>query len=333
MNQIEHNMTENTITDVPGIKVGHAQNFDSITGCTVILCKEDAVAGVDQRGGAPGTRETDLLNPVNQIDRVSAILLTGGSAFGLDAASGVMNYLSEKNIGYQVGPFVVPIVPTAVLFDLFIGDGNVRPNAEMGYQACTNTNTSPLLQGSVGAGTGATLGKLKGMDFAVKGGIGSVAIEVLPDIWVGAIVAVNPIGDVLNPTSGKIIAGVRTNKNFPTANKNDLFSNSINVLQTLSNQSEIASSNTVIGAIATNAKLTKTQATRVAQMAQNGVVRTIRPANTMFDGDTMFCLSTGEKHADVNLIGAFAAQMVEQSIINAIKMATSMGGIPSISDL
>ena len=329
--------SSNSIVDVPGIKIGHSTDLKAVTGCTVILCEKGAVAGVDQRGGGPGTKETDLLKPVNSVQKVHAIMLAGGSAFGLDSASGAMKYLEEKGIGYPVGPHRIPIVPSAILFDLFIGDGNRRPDAEMGYQACLSASTTLPEQGSVGAGTGATVGKILGIGQSTKSGIGSTSIKLAGGTIVGAIVAVNAIGDVIDPDSNQIIAGLRSISKGPIKVGGDkLFANTLDVLKSFVGQkllSLAARSNTVIGVVATNAKLDKPQAARVAQMAQNGVVRTIIPANTMHDGDTIFALSTGNKNTDVNIVGAVAAQVMSQSILNAVKNAKSLGGVPAISDL
>lgn len=326
----------NSIVDVPGIKIGHSTDFDAITGCTVVLCEEGAIAGVDQRGGGPGTKETDLLNPVNNVQKVHAIMLSGGSAFGLDSASGAMIYLEEKGIGYSVGAHIVPIVPAAILFDLLIGDGNIRPDADMGYQACLTASTEEPEQGSVGAGTGATVGKLLGMTQSTKSGIGSASIKLPGGTIIGALIAVNAIGEVINPENNQIIAGLRSLKKGPISIGGDeKFASTLDIMRSYAGQkllSMASRSNTVIGVVATNAKMNKSQATRIAQMAQNGVVRTIKPANTMFDGDTIFALSTGKKNTDINVVGAFAAQVVSRAIINAVKNASSLGGIPAIKD-
>lgn len=333
----KHKMTmTDSITDIRGIQVGHASDFEGITGCTVILCEKGAVAGVDQRGGGPGTREIALLNPVNHVEKVHGILLAGGSAFGLDAASGVMRFLEEKNIGYQTGVAKIPIVPAAILYDLNIGDPKVRPNADMGYRACQNASRTAPDQGSVGAGTGATVGKLLGMSRATKSGIGTSSIDIGGGVKVGAIVAVNAIGEVVDPSSGKITAGVRAKKELEFQKGEAVFSEALEIMKgilgkTLLGLAERA--NTVIGVVATNAKFDKANCTKLAQMAQNGLVRTIRPANTMHDGDTVFALSTGNKKANINLVGAFAAQAVQQAILNAVFSASSLGGIPAVSDL
>ncbi len=327
----------NSIVDVPGIKIGHATDLEAITGCTVVLCEKGAVAGVDQRGGGPGTRETDLLKPINNVQKVHAVMLSGGSAFGLDSASGAMKYLEENKIGYPVGPHRVPIVPAAILFDLFIGDGKRRPDAEMGYQACLSASSQSPEQGSIGAGTGATVGKILGIKQSTKSGIGAASIKLPGGTIIGAIITVNAIGDVIDPETNQIIAGLRSISKGPIKIGGDnIFANTLDVLGSFAGQkllSLASRSNTVIGVVATNAKLDKAQATRVAQMAQNGVVRTITPANTMHDGDTLFALSTGKKNTDVNIVGAFAAQVVSQAIINAVVNATTLGGVPAISDI
>ncbi len=325
------------ITDIPGIKVGHASDFEGITGCTVVLCEDGAVAGVDQRGGGPGTREIALLNPVNNVQQVHAIVLAGGSAFGLDSAGGVMQYLEEHNIGYQAGVAKVPIVPAAILFDLAIGDPKTRPDAEMGYTACLNATDEPPAQGSVGAGTGATVGKLLGPKQGVKSGIGTASIEIGGGVTVGALVAVNAIGDIIDPDTGKIIAGARSIQKGPIKIGGDgVFADSLSLMKSLVGRSFFSladKANTVIGVVATNAGFDKAGVTKIAQMAQNGVVRCVRPANTMHDGDTMFALSLGKKKANINIVGAYAAQAVQMAILNAITHANGLGGIPAISDL
>lgn len=327
----------NAITDIPGIKVGHAHDLDAITGCTAILCEKGAVGGVDQRGGGPGTRETDLLNPVNNVEVVHAVMLSGGSAYGLDTAGGAMRFLEENGFGYPVGPHLVPIVPAAILFDLFIGDGKKRPDAEMGYRACQNASSEPPTQGSVGAGTGATVGKMLGMGQSTKGGIGTASVELSGGVRVGAIVAVNAVGDVIDPDSGGIVAGARSLKKGPLKIGGDqLFADSLELMKGLVGRTIFdlaARANTVIGVVATNAKFNKAQANRMAAMAQNGVVRAIRPASTMHDGDTMFALATGDKKADLNIVGAYAAQVVQQAILNGVREAVSLGGVPAVRDL
>jgi L-aminopeptidase/D-esterase-like protein len=306
---------KNAITDVRGIEVGQAQDEEALTGCTVILCRQGAVAGVDVRGSAPGTRETDLLDPINLVEKVHAVVLTGGSAYGLDAASGVMRYLEEQKIGFPMGSVVVPIVPAAVLFDLGLGRADVRPDAAMGYRAAASASPDAPAEGNMGAGMGASIGKMRGMDDAMKAGIGTASMD-LSGLIIGAIVAVNAIGDVVDPGSGMKIAGLRSGT-------------TLEFMKTIQASSAVQSS-TVIGAVATNAKLNKAQATKVAQMAQDGLAQAIRPAHTMFDGDTIFALATGEVEADVSTIGAFAAEVMAQAIVRSARMAGSAGGLPGL---
>lgn len=326
---------QNSITDVRGIEVGHAQNDEALTGCTVILCRKGAVAGVDVRGGAPGTRETDLLDPVNLVEKVHAIVLAGGSAFGLDAASGVMKYLEENKIGFNTGVARVPIVPTAILYDLSIGRADVRPDATMGALAAAAATSTPPKEGNVGAGTGAMVGKLFGTSLAMKSGLGTASMDIGGGVIVGAIVAVNAFGDVVDPKTGEVVAGLRSGKIGPVRiGKKDTFADTLAIMKTPLGRGVlglVSRGNTVIGAVATNAKLTKAQATKVAQMAHDGLARTIRPAHTMLDGDTIFALSTGTKTAEVSTIGAFAAEMMAQAILRAVKTAKSAGGLPGLN--
>lgn len=324
-----------SITDVPGIEVGCAQNDDALTGCTVILARKGAIAGVDVRGSAPGTRETDLLNPINLVDRVHGVLLAGGSAFGLDAASGVMRYLEERNIGFNTGVARVPIVPAAILFDLAIGNKQVRPDAEMGYQACLAASRKPPAEGNYGAGTGATVGKLFGAALAMKSGLGSASIRAA-GIVVGAVVAVNSFGDVVDPRNGEIVAGLRSGKVGPVRiGGKGQFADTAEMVKKAPGRSVLGlatRSNTVIGVVATNARLTKTEATKVAQMAHDGLARTIRPAHTMLDGDTIFALSTGNKSANLTLVGSLAAEAMAEAILRAVRMARGAGGLPGRAD-
>ncbi|NWG08091.1 MAG: P1 family peptidase [Chloroflexi bacterium] len=301
------------ITDVRGIEVGHAQDDEALTGCTVILCRKGAVAGVDVRGGAPGTRETDLLNPINLVQKVHAVVLAGGSAFGLDAATGVMRYLEERKIGFDTGTVKVPIVPSAILYDLGIGRADVRPDSVMGYRAAASASSEPPSEGNVGAGSGASVGKIRGMKYAMKSGIGTWSMEV-NGIVIGALVAVNALGDVIDPKTGARVAGLRSGSTLQWMKKNQPRS--------------AVRSNTVIGLIATNARLTKAEATKVAQMAQDGLAQSIRPAHTMFDGDTIFALATSEKKADISTVGAFAAEVMAEAVVRAVKMAKPAGGLP-----
>ncbi len=324
----------NSITDVGGILVGHAQDEAALTGCTVILCQGGAVGGVDQRGGAPGTRETDSLHPLNLVQEVHAIVLAGGSAFGLDAASGVVRYLDERGVGYDVSVARVPIVPAAILFDLAIGRANVRPDAAMGYQACLNATTQPPAEGNVGAGCGATVGKILGMQYAMKSGVGSASIQVGNGLVVGALAAVNALGDVIDPDTGQIIAGARRPNEKSAEFSNEIeFADTLKVMQVMARDAQLGfntQENTVIGVVATNASLSKEQVNKVAQMAQDGLARTIRPAHTMLDGDTIFALATGKVKADINIVGAFAAEAFAQAVIRAVRAARPAGGLPAL---
>ena len=327
---------KHSISDVRGIQVGHAQNEEALTGCTVILCRKGAVAGVDVRGGAPGTRETDLLNPINLVQKVHAVVLAGGSAFGLDAASGVMRYLEENKIGFNTGAAKVPIVTSAILYDLNIGRADVRPDAAMGYRAGASASITIPTEGNVGAGMGASVGKMFGPSLSMKAGLGTASMDIGGGVTVGALVAVNAWGDVLEPQTNEIIAGLRSGKVGPlrVGRKEEYFANTLTTLKNKVGRSLLSltsPSNTVIGVVATDAKLTKAQATKVAQMAQDGVARTIRPAHTMFDGDVIFALSTGAKKADVSTVGAFAAEVLAEAIVRAVKMAAPAGGLPGLN--
>ncbi|MEJ5223983.1 MAG: P1 family peptidase [Anaerolineales bacterium] len=327
---------QNAITDIPGIEVGHAENPEALTGCTVVLCRQGAVAGVDVRGGAPGTRETDLLSPLNLVEKVHAILLAGGSAFGLDSASGVMRYLEEQGIGFETGAGKVPIVPAAILFDLALGRADIRPDAAMGYQAAANARAARPPEGNVGAGAGASVGKILGMRTAMKSGIGTASVDAGGGVRVGAIVAVNAFGDVVDPTSGQIIAGARSTHLGPLkVGGSGYFADTLQTMRSLVGRSVLsfaARANTVIGVVATNAKLTKAEANKVAQMAHDGLARVIRPAHTMLDGDTIFALATGDKKADVSTVGAFAAEAFAQACLRAVQQAASAGGLPGLAD-
>ena len=314
------------LTSIPGFKVGHAQDLDAITGCTVILCPPGTVGGIDQRGGAPGTRETDLLHPMHLVNQVNAVLLTGGSAFGLDAAAGVMRYCEENEMGVDVGPTHVPIVSAAVLFDLGIGNPKVRPDLEMGYQACKNASQDPPAEGNVGAGTGATVGKILSMKMATKSGIGTSSVDIGGGGKVAAIVAVNAFGDVIDPETSEIIAGARGLKGF---------ADTLKVMKSFVGRKMMsfasAADNTIIGVVATNVKLNKEQINKVAQMAHNGLARTIRPAFSMFDGDTVFALSAGELEMDLNIVGAYAAIAYQEAILRAVRSAEKIAGLPATS--
>jgi L-aminopeptidase/D-esterase-like protein len=319
------------LTAVAGLKVGHHTLAERPTGCTVVLAEKGAVAGVDVRGGAPGTRETDLLNPVNSVEKVQAIVLSGGSAFGLDTASGVMRYLEERGLGYPTNVIPVPIVPAAILFDLGVG-GNpkIRPTADCGYRAATAATDGPVAEGNVGAGAGATVGKIGGPGRAMKTGIGTAAYTLPDGTIVAALVAVNAAGDVVDPSTGQVVAGVRTPDGKALADARKVIRE---VDFKLPARPPVA--NTTIGVVATNATLTKAQATKLAQMAQDGVARAVYPAHTPVDGDTIFALATGERTepGNVLVLGAFAADVVAQAILRAARQATGIPGYPSARDL
>ena len=326
-----------TITAVPGIRVGHYTLTERPTGCTVILVDGGAVAGVAQRGAAPGTRETDLLEPSNADRRVNGIVLSGGSAFGLDSANGTMRWLEERGVGLRMRGDrrvpIVPIVPTAVLIDLWVGGKpTVRPGAECGYRAAARAARSAVAQGSIGAGAGATVGKLLGHDRAMKGGIGSAGVVLGNGLRVAAIVAVNALGDVIDPESGAVVAGARAADGSFADARRLLRTGAPTILSPPS--ADDAAGNTTIAVVATNARLTNAEATRVAQIADGGYARAIAPIHTIADGDTVFALATGRWRgdADVTTIGALAADAVATAIVRAVKHATSAGGVPAARD-
>src|SRR5450759_418719 len=310
------NSPSGSITDVAGIEVGHFTDPRRPTGCTVIIARDGAVAGVDVRGAAPGTRETDLLQPSNLVDRVHAIVLAGGSAWGLDAASGVMQWLEENNIGLKVGFGLVPIVPAAVLFDLPVGDARIRPDAQAGYQACLAASRSAPAEGNVGAGAGALVGKIFGLERAMRGGIGSASITV-EGITVGAIIACNAAGDVLNPSTGAVLAGART------ADGSALLDARNALLAGAAPQAIPAGANPPIGVVATDAQLTKPQAQRLALVAHDGLARSINPVHTMLDGDTLFALATGQtgRTAGMLLLSTMAAEVTARAVVRAVLAA------------
>ena len=310
------------ITDIPGLRIGHDTNLEAGTGCTIILCDTPAIGGVDVRGGAPATRETDLLHPLHMVEEVHAVVLTGGSAYGLDAAGGVMRYLEERDIGLDVRVAKVPIVPAAALFDLAFGSPIVRPDAEAGYRACTQASANPVEMGNVGAGTGATVGKLFGPAFCMKGGLGSASTRMSDGTLVGAIVAVNALGDILDPQTQQVVAGARNPLGgFIASNP---------------------FGNTTLAVVATSASLSKEAINKVAQMAHNGLAQVIRPAHTMFDGDTVFALALGprsipqqqapaELASHISMIGAAAATTLARAIVKAVRHATELHGVPAAS--
>jgi L-aminopeptidase/D-esterase-like protein len=322
-----------TLTAVEGIKVGQFTLSERPTGCTVVLTKDNTTGSVDVRGGAPGTRETDLLNPVNDVQIVNAIVLAGGSAYGLDAASGVVRWLDERHIGYPVGAAgVVPIVPSAILIDLwFGGDPKVRPGPDCGYRAADAASESPVQEGNVGAGAGATVGKSAGRGSGsggpMKAGIGSAAIKLPSGLVVAAVVAVNAVGDIIDPATGQVVAGVR--------GPDGKLADARRLLRQGGSREGRAGENTTIGVVATNARLTKVQAQKMAQMAQDGFARAISPIHTPADGDTVFSLSTGTWDGQVNYgqVGALAAEAMADAIVRAATQATSSHGLPAARDL
>lgn len=315
----------NAITDVSGIKVGHYTDRKAVTGCTVVLCERGAVAGVDVSGSSPGTRETDLLRPGNLVEKVQAIVLSGGSAFGLDAAAGVMKYLEERGFGYETSAGRVPIVPAAIIFDLNIGDAKIRPGANEGYQACLAATNGKVAEGCVGAGTGATVGKILGVERAVKSGLGTASQRIAGDVVVAALVVVNAVGDVIEPGTGKILAGPRKPDGRGFLSTSKLWKGDF--------KEAVPLFNTVIGVVVTDANLAKAEANRLARVAQVGIARTIDPCHTMYDGDALFTLSLGEKQADLSALGAAAAEVVAEAIVRAIQKAKTLAGVPAAKDV
>jgi L-aminopeptidase/D-esterase-like protein len=318
-----------TLTSIEGVRVGQHTLAERPTGCTVILFDVEAVGGVSQRGAAPGTRETDLLNANNMVDRVNAIVLSGGSAYGLDAANGAVRWLDEHNIGWDARVARVPMVPSAVLIDLWVGGKpSIRPGADCGYRAAAAANGAPVQEGSVGAGAGATVGKMTGRERAMKGGVGSAAIAMPNGLRVAAIVAVNALGDVVDPSTGAIVAGAR-NDDGSLADVRKLLRSGAAV------QRATIGENTTLAVVATNARLTTAEVNRIASMADDGIARTIVPAHTTADGDTVFAVATGAwpGHADITTIGALAADVLADAIVRAATQATSVAGIPAARDL
>jgi len=317
------------LTDVLGLRVGHFTDARRPTGCTVVLAEAGAVAGVDVRGGAPGTRETDLLDPVNSVEQVHAVVLAGGSAFGLEAATGVVRFLEEKGVGFPVGVGRVPIVPAAILFDLGIGDWTIRPDAKAGYEAARSATSGPVAEGSVGAGAGATVGKLFGAASAMKGGVGTASVRLPDGVVVAALVAVNALGDVVDPATGRVLAGVRTPDGRGLRGATDALLAGEKPGRPLQGQ------NTSIGVVATNVVLTKAEATKVAQMAHDGLARAIRPVHSPWDGDTLFALSTGGMTIEqpAMVVGTLGAEAVARAVVRAVTSATGLPGFPSASDL
>ena len=318
----------NAITDVAGIQVGHFTNLEAATGCTVVLCPEGAVAGVDVRGSAPGTRETDLMRPGNLVQQVHGLVLSGGSAFGLDAASGVMRYLEEKGAGFRIGPGVVPIVPAAIIFDLGLVTHQVRPGPDDGYSACISAKGGPVEEGSVGAGTGATVGKVLGKARATKGGLGTCSVR-LGDITIGALAVVNALGDVVDPDTGRVLAG-------PRDQEKQEFLRTVEILAKPRGQLESSAvpTNTTLAIVATDASLNKEQANKLAQIGQDGLALAVRPCHSMGDGDVVFALATGKSTAEVDMrqLCAMATVVVAQAVVRGVTMAKGLGGVPSAQE-
>lgn len=322
-------LSSNAITSIPGIEVGHCVMPDRPTGATVILTTKGVTAGIDVRGGAPGTKETDLLNPLNENRKIHGIVLAGGSAFGLDVATGVIRFLEEKGYGYEVGTIKIPLVPAAILFDLQVGNNpKIRPDAECGYRAATSATNKPVSQGNKGAGAGATVGKLLGPNRGMKSGIGRASIELDNGLKIAAIVAVNAFGDIIDPKTNQVIAGVRSadGKRLLDARKIIRQSTAIN---------KPDGGNTVIGVVATNAELSRPEATKIAQIAHNGLARTIAPVHTQYDGDTLFTLATGEWQGKVNMaiLGELATQVIAEAVIRGTCAATSIPNYPAAQDV
>jgi L-aminopeptidase/D-esterase-like protein len=316
-----------SLTDIPGLRVGHWTNLEAATGCTVILCPAGgAVAGVDVRGSAPGTRENQLLNPVNFVQKIHALLFSGGSAYGLAAADGVMRWLEEHDFGLDVGVAKVPIVPAAVIFDLGTGDPRTRPDSAAGYAACERASDAPVAQGNVGAGTGATIGKVLGFNHATKGGLGTASRRLGSGLMIAALAVVNAYGEVIDPRTNELVSGVRN----PLG---EGLVPALRTMETIYGQTWAGLANTTLGVIATNAALSKAEATKVAQMGHDGLARAIRPVHTMFDGDTVYTLSTGDQKADVNLIGALGAEVLAEAVVNGVRAAESLAGVPAARDL
>lgn len=316
----------NAITDVEGIKVGHASDYEGYTGCTVILCERGGTCGIDIRGSAAGTRQIDALNVAHVVEEVHAIVLAGGSSFGLDTATGVMAYLEEKNVGFDVGVAKVPIVPTAVIFDLAFVDHKVRPTPAMGYEACLKAGET-VEEGSVGAGTGATVGKLFALGRAMKGGLGTASVSMPDGTVVAALAVVNAFGDIIDNLTGKIIAGVRTDEESLS------FAGTVDCLRRGQVKKQFGIDNTTLAVVATNVQFNKREITKVAQMAQGGLIKTIQPVHTTFDGDLVFGLSTGTLKGDVNRIGILGEFVVAEAIKRGVRKANGFGRLPAFKDI
>ncbi|EKT63596.1 P1 family peptidase [Providencia burhodogranariea] len=323
--KVTFSYSEGSLTDIPGITVGHAQDQEKMTGCSVAIFENGAICGVDVRGGAPGTREIDLLRPENAVQQVHAIMLSGGSAYGLNASGGVMQYLEECGKGYDLDFVKVPIVPAAIIFDLNFGDPKIRPDHHMGYLAAKNASNSPTINGNTGAGTGATIGKICGFDKAMKGGLGTATVSLSNGLIVSAMIVVNAVGEIRDPLNGKVIAGACD----AAGNLLDIQAEMIESSESL--QTKLA--NTTIGIICTNAELTKAEMTKVAQMAHDGLARTIYPIHTTSDGDTLFAATVGGVKSTVNIVGLLAAEVVARAVLRGVCTAESAQGYKSFNEL
>lgn len=313
------------LTDVPGILVGHVSDYDGLTGCTAILCEGGAVGGADLRGSATGTEEFELFNPLHLTERIHAMVLAGGSAFGLEAASGVRRFLEHKGIGFHLAGPPVPLVPCAILYDLGIGKSTAHPTREMGESAAAAATGKAVVEGAVGAGTGATIGKMFGMERAMKSGVGSYTVALDDGVVVSAIVAVNAVGDIVDPSTGKIVAGARVSKD-----SRDFVNTAEELKRGAARRQDLRNKNTTLVVVATNALLTKPGANKLAQFGSAGVARAISPVWTLYDGDLVVALSIGDKKADLNILGVAAAEAVSRSIIRAVELAPALGGVPGL---
>ena len=326
-------MKEIKITDIENIKIGNAQNKEAATGCTVIICERGAVTGLDVRGGGPASRESELTKPFATTEMIHAVLLSGGSAFGLDASGGVMKYLEERNIGFDVGVTKVPLVCQSCIFDLRIGDYKVRPDSSMAYEACKDSENNNPKMGNYGAGTGACVGKILGADYAMKSGLGFYAVQI-DDVKVGAIVSVNAFGDIYDYDSGKMIAGLlNENKNGLRSSEDELIKITQNKNLTFTSTAKDIVTNTTIGAVITNAKFTKSQMGKIASMAHNGFARTIKPVHTTLDGDSIYAMSVGDINANLDAVGTIAAIVMGRAVNNAVKSAEASHGFKCFNDI
>lgn len=316
-------MKEIKITDIPGVRIGQAEDVTGGTGCTVFISEQGAPCGLDVRGGGPASRESELLKPLANADRIHAVLLSGGSAYGLDAGGGVMQYLEEHDIGYDVGVCKVPLVCQSDLFDLTVADPKARPDKAMGYAACIASETGNYRDGNHGAGTGASVGKFSGMDYSMKSGIGSYAVQI-GDLMVGAVVAVNALGDIYDWKTGKQVAGMLSEDKKSLRSTCDMFYKNYEVVNNK------FTGNTTIGIILTNASFTKTQLCKIAGMTHNGYARAIRPVHTTADGDSIYAMSTGDVAADMDMVGTLAADVMAEAILRAVNSAESAYGLPGL---